>query len=105
MPQLPQEPIFSANSSGTGEVPDDPWQQLATLKLENEKLKQENATLNAELNNYKIGQEVEGNLGGEPPAPEPEISDEALRKRLERICKKNSQGKLGHNYEISFVFY
>lgn len=80
--------------SGTGAAPDadsaaSDQMKLRMLELEkeNESLKNEVHTLTVELQNLRIS-EVE-------PEPQVDVTEEAARKRLERICKRNSQGRLG----------
>ena len=62
-------------------------------------LKQEREALEMELRNLKIAQDSgdtphiqEGQQAHDMDEP---LSEEAARKRLERICKKNTQGHLG----------
>ena len=88
---------------------DDPWERLVALERENEKLKAwyervrtenekiqiENTELTAENHNLKLASGLIQAEPGEKPGLETELSDEASRKRLERICKRNSQGFLG----------
>ena len=69
------------------------------LELENKSLKDANKALEIEVNslamelhNMRISQDADNE---KPPEPEHELSEEAARKRLERICKRNTQGRLG----------
>ena len=95
-----QEPILEASHFGdTGQCPDDPWAWLQALERENDMLKQEREALEMELRNLKIAQDSgdtphiqEGQQANDMDEP---LSEEAARKRLERICKKNTQGHLG----------
>lgn len=67
------------------------------LKAENTKVQNENAQLSAELHNFRISQlETQDPTAPQDPlAPQDVVlSDEAARKRLERFCKRNSQGNL-----------
>mmetsp|Transcript_39505 Transcript_39505/g.85259 ORF Transcript_39505/g.85259 Transcript_39505/m.85259 type:complete len:531 (+) Transcript_39505:45-1637(+) len=64
-------------------------ERMEALTLENRELAQENAAMRAELENRKVLQT------GEPDQQEPEgVTDEAARKRLERICKRRADGTL-----------
>ena len=64
-------------------------ERMEALTLENRELAQENAAMRAELENRKVLQT------GEPDQQEPEgVTDEAARKRLERICKRRADGFL-----------
>ena len=67
-------------------------------------LKQEREALEMELRNLKIAQDSgdtphfqEGQQAHDMDEP---LSEEAARKRLERICKKNTQGHLGLYWHI-----
>ncbi len=75
--------------------------RIATLENENLNLKHEKAALEnelcqltTELQNLKISQ-TSPDEPGKTDQPEMEVSEEAARKRLERACKRNSQGTLG----------
>lgn len=99
-PLFPQLGDPAIGNASTGDCPETSAHdvqallgQIASLKLENTRLHQQNADLNAELNNIRVSQESED---PEVPLPEdPEApSEEALRKRLERMCKRRTDGNL-----------
>lgn len=81
-------------SGATGDCPEDALvkrlrERMEKLIVENRELAQENAAMRAELENRKILQNGEGDQ------QEPEfVSEEAARKRLERICKRRADGFL-----------
>ena len=68
------------------------------MQKENDMLRKEREALEMELRNLKITQDS-GNIPmdtqGLPNGMAEPLSEEAARKRLERICKKNTQGHLG----------
>lgn len=97
------------NVSSTGDCPDSSdvatlVAQIKQLKIANETLTYERDALNVqkdalnvELMNLKAAQSG----GGTEETPEdlvqePAMSDEAARKRLERICKKKTDGTLSY---------
>ena len=94
---------------------DEPWERLAALerdherlrasydqvKSEKERIQSENDELTAENYNLKIANGlVQVDSGDKQSVVEPELSEEATRKRLERICKRNSQGFLGFSWIV-----
>ena len=96
-PAVLQEPILRGD--GTGSAPD-LREKLRMLELENQALKQEKhdleyqlSQLNSEMQNMKIT--CEGANAPPDGQNQEEVSEEAVRKRLERLCKRNSQGILG----------
>lgn len=75
----------------------DPWELLQAIRKENEELKAHNEKIQhdydmacIELQNLRITQD--GPPGLDETKEEGLVSEEAARKRLERMCKKNSQG-------------
>lgn len=68
---------------------------IRTLETQNQVLGQENTMLTEKLRqqNAQDGNSVDPELAG--PAEDAALSDEACRKRLERLCKRNKQGLLG----------
>ena len=110
----PSPTTSSQGGSGTGELVDEPWERLAALEREHEKLKasydqvksekekiqSEIDELTAENYNLKIANGLVQVDSGDKPGVEPELSEEATRKRLERICKRNSQGFLGFSWIV-----
>lgn len=64
------------------------------LKSQKEALENELCQVTTELQNLKISQTTPDDLN-KIDHPEMEVSEEAARKRLERACKRNSQGTLG----------
>ena len=79
---LPSTPLGSSGLGDTGAGPD----ELCQLRSENAQLKEEVEMLRQELHLLSLADKG-------PTAAEP--SDEAARKRLERICKANAQGSHG----------
>lgn len=75
------------------------------LKAQNAKVQNENAQLSAELHNFRISQLETLDPTAPTTPPEVILSDEAARKRLERVCKKNSQGNLVLGILWSRVFF
>ena len=98
--------------SGTGSAPEASV-QVVQLTSENKVLKQEKlalehqvAQLSLELSNLKLTQPGEHEVSQQPQAPDTEeISEEAARKRLERLCKRNSQGMLCFHMVCSVSVY
>ena len=95
-----EEPRSFASS---GECPDENatvkqlWARIASLETENRQLAQENSNLHLELQNRDkaLNAEQEGaDAAADGGSLGQTISDEALRKRLERICKRDRNGKL-----------
>ena len=91
-----QEPLLPSDGTGSSL---DPWDRLRQLQAENQALKSEKqalehqlSQLNSEMQNMKISCEGPENSKDQP---QEELSEEAARKRLERLCKRNSQGILG----------
>lgn len=76
------------------------------MQLENVELMKENTSLKTELLNLgctQEGPEVPPKPDGEP---EDTLSDEAARKRLERICKRKGDGILSYAGQvIMFLFF
>ena len=80
----------------TGDCPDEDAlvkhlrERMEKLILENQQLAQENAIMKAEIENNKALQ-----VGGvDQQEPTDVVTDEAARKRLERICKRRADGFL-----------
>ena len=91
-------PIFDGSSTG-GQCPGDPWEKLEAVLKENEKLKNANQKIQQEydmvcieLQNLRVTQDGPGELENHDADKTGLPSDEATRKRLERLCKKNAQG-------------
>lgn len=94
-----KEPVAEIPGTGGSEDPTTALSKLAKLlqqrvselEHENETLRAENVSLNAENSNMKASLDADP----KPEASEAGLTDEALRKRLERVCKRNRQGRLG----------
>ena len=79
-------------------------ERLRKLQLENVELVKENAGLKTELLNLRCTQE-----GGEADAnpgddTEERLSEEAARKRLERICKRKGDGIFSYVGQVIMLF-
>ena len=102
-PAMLQEPIFMGE--GTGSAPDfcDLRSKVRILEEENQTLKKEKESLEyqlsqvtTEMQNMRIS--CDGpDMSVDAEKHQEDISEEAIRKRLERLCKRNSQGILGSN--------
>ncbi len=91
-------PVFDRSSTG-GQCPVDPWEKLEAVLKENDKLRNANQKIQhdydlacIELHNLKITLDGPGELENHDADKTDLPSDEATRKRLERLCKKNAQG-------------
>lgn len=98
-PQESQEPAAASEApvhAGTGQCPGDGLEveslraQIEKLKVENSQLVGRNHRLEIELSNLKALQSP--NENEIPQQGDEAISDEAQRKRLERICKRKADG-------------
>ena len=94
-------PRYSEHLGQTGESPDEVCQLKAmNMQLEAEKagLEQEVANLRKQLSDMALNEPDEGDTRNNEPFPA--TTDEAARKRLSRICSKNSSGK--HGFKNTF---
>ena len=102
-PQAKPATPRSASQHGLGETGESP-DEVQLLKSLNEKLMADNAALEKEvseltqqLKSLSMAEPMDGNDQGDGTNQIP-ASDDAARKRLGRICSRNSQGK--HGYTI-----
>lgn len=88
----------------TGQCPDDTLEieklrkEVERLTLENESLSSQNGEMILEIQNLKALSTGGGELEEDPH--EIGLTDEAQRKRLERICKKKSDGILSSELNL-----
>ena len=114
-PQLQEnqsQPIFPAagetQGSGTGDCPDSSdliqelTERLRQLQIENGELKRENSGLKTDLLNQRCTQEGGEDEPNDNAELEERLSEEAARKRLERICKKRADGILSYVCQVFF---
>lgn len=95
------QPLLQQGDGSTGDCSDSSdvaalVQQINRLKIANDALTVERDALNVELMNLKASQTADETQDPGPLAPEPTMTDEAARKRLERMCKKKTDGTLSH---------
>lgn len=110
-PTSPTPEPEASHGSGTGDCPDmspEEIQQLIEevkkLRIDNNSLTQERDRLNVELLNMKAAET--GGLEETPQEPNdaPNVSDEAARKRLQRLCQRKTDGSLRYQPYVYFWF-
>ena len=110
-----QVPENEASSTGTT-LEKDPTVQLQELMSELEIMKKEKETMSMENRNLQMQlqhateeleslrlqkpNDHEGEIPPGQPHPEEDITDEALRKRLQRMCAKTKNGNLFLNRRV-----
>lgn len=87
----------------TGQCPDDTLEieklrkEVERLTLENQTLSSQNGEMVLEIQNLKA---LSTGGGDDEDTPELGLTDEAQRKRLERICKKKTDGILSSELNL-----
>ena len=80
---------------GSGDCPDDKDLQILDLHVQVRNLQAENLTLQEQVD--KLTLQMEDLSIASPEKEETMVSDEAVRKRLMRICGKKTDGNLRYN--------